>query len=513
MPLPGALFVKSSADTFDVIVIGFGYAGAVAAIEAHDAGASVLILEKEPDPGGISVCSAGGLRIARSAEEAYAYLAATNAGTAPEPVLRRLAQGMTGLAEYVGRLAAATGAVVSVRDHVGNYPLPGSDAFGFVYVEAVPGFDAGREFPTVRGSADGARLFKVVLEEVRRRRGITVRLATPAERLIREGAGIAGVVAAGRAIRARRGMVLACGGFEGDPQMQRQFWQIKPVLSAAVGGNTGDGIRMAQQVGAGLWHMWHFHGSYGFRHPDPRYPFGIRLKRLPDWVPGRGLREDVVMSWILVDRHGRRFMNEYEPYMQDTGHRPFEAFDPVLQDYPRIPSILIVDAEGRKRYPLAAPTWHDAAVAEHWRGVSPAEMDEAILTEAAGIPALAAAMGLEPAALAATIADWNAACAGGKDAAFGRPPDSMLPIATPPFYAARVWPVVSNTQGGPVHDAEQRVLDAFGEPIPRLYAAGECGSLFGHLYLSGGNLAECFIGGRIAGRAAAAERALNWEAA
>jgi succinate dehydrogenase/fumarate reductase flavoprotein subunit len=407
--------VSSASETFDVIVIGFGYAGAVAAIEAHDAGASVLLLEKEPDPGGISVCSAGGLRIARSAEEAYAYLAATNAGTAPQPVLRRLAEGMIGLADYVRHLGAATGAVVSVRDHVANYPLPGTDTFGFVYVEQVPGFDAAREFPSVRGAADGARLFKVVLEEVRRRAGITVRLATPAERLLRGRAGIAGVRAAGRAIAARRGVVLACGGFEGDTQMQRQFWQIKPVLSAAVRSNTGDGIRMAQDVGAGLWHMWHFHGSYGFRHPDPQFPFGIRLKRLPDWVPGRGLREDVVMSWILVDRHGRRFMNEYEPYMQDN---------------PRIPSVLIVDAEGRKRYPLAAPTWHDAAVAERWRGTSPADMDEAILTKAATIASLAQAMELDPAALAATIAGWNAACASGKDAAFGRPPGSMVPIAT-----------------------------------------------------------------------------------
>jgi predicted oxidoreductase len=83
----------------------------------------------------------------------------------------------------------------------------------------------------------------------------------------------------------------------------------------------------------------------------------------------------------------------------------------------------------------------------------------------------------------------------------------------PPFHAARVWPVVSNTQGGPVHDAEQRVLDAFGRPIPRLYAAGECGSLFGHLYMSGGNLAECFIGGRIAGRGAAAEAVVDMEEA
>jgi predicted oxidoreductase len=81
----------------------------------------------------------------------------------------------------------------------------------------------------------------------------------------------------------------------------------------------------------------------------------------------------------------------------------------------------------------------------------------------------------------------------------------MMAIAEPPFYAAQLWPVVSNTQGGPRHDERQRIVDAFGAPIPRLYAAGELGSVFGHLYMSGGNLAECFIGGRIAGREAAAE--------
>ena len=79
-------------------------------------------------------------------------------------------------------------------------------------------------------------------------------------------------------------------------------------------------------------------------------------------------------------------------------------------------------------------------------------------------------------------------------------------IAAPPFSGAPIWPIVSNTQGGPAHDAEQRVLDAFGSPIPRLYEAGEIGSVFGHLYMSGGNLAECFVGGRIAGLAAAAEK-------
>lgn len=78
-----------------------------------------------------------------------------------------------------------------------------------------------------------------------------------------------------------------------------------------------------------------------------------------------------------------------------------------------------------------------------------------------------------------------------------------MPIAQPPFSAARVWPIVSNTQGGLPLDEQQRVLDPFGEPLPRLYVAGELGSLFGHLYISGGNYSECLIGGRIAGLNAA----------
>jgi succinate dehydrogenase/fumarate reductase flavoprotein subunit len=79
----------------------------------------------------------------------------------------------------------------------------------------------------------------------------------------------------------------------------------------------------------------------------------------------------------------------------------------------------------------------------------------------------------------------------------------MIAIAVPPFYAIQVWPVVSNTQGGPVHDERQRVLDVRGAPIPGLFAAGELGSFFGHIYLLGGNITEAIVGGRIAGREAA----------
>ena len=71
------------------------------------------------------------------------------------------------------------------------------------------------------------------------------------------------------------------------------------------------------------------------------------------------------------------------------------------------------------------------------------------------------------------------------------------------FYAGQIWPVISNTQGGPRLDPRQQVLNPFDEPVAGLYVAGELGSIWGSLYLVGGNLAECFITGDIAGREAA----------
>ena len=82
----------------------------------------------------------------------------------------------------------------------------------------------------------------------------------------------------------------------------------------------------------------------------------------------------------------------------------------------------------------------------------------------------------------------------------------MTTVREAPFYVGEVWPVVSNTQGGPVHNAKQQVINVFGEPIQRLYAAGECGSAFGYLYLSGANLSECLITGKVAGFEAASRK-------
>lgn len=495
-------------ESFDVVVVGCGYAGAVAAITAHDAGARVLVLEKMPDPGGISVCSFGGVRAAQDAQAAFAYLRRTNQGTAPDSVLRALARGMTQLPRRVDALARAVGATTSLRPSAANYPFEGHDPFGFVNIESVPDFDSATAWPGVQGAPGGALLFEVLWRNLRRR-GIELRMRSRVQQLLCDARGeLAGVaVRSGRGtrrLRARGGVVLACGGFEGDAAMQRAFWPEGPVLSAAFLGNTGDGIRMAQALGADLWHMWHYHGSYGFRHPDAAYPFGIRTKRLPDWLPGTPLRGDVSMPWILLDARGRRFMNEYDPYLQDTGARPFARYDPLRQDYAALPAWLVADARGAALYPFGRPTSHARATRYDWSGDNRREIELGILKEAPDLESLARATGLAPAALADSVARWNAACTEGLDGEWGRPPSSMMPLAQPPFVYAPVWPIVSNTQGGPVHDAAQRILRPDGTPVPRLFAAGELGSLFGHLYMSGGNIAECFVGGALAGRGAAA---------
>ena len=511
-------------DVADVVVVGYGAAGAVAAIEARRAGADTLLLEKMDWPGGLSIVSAGGIRVATDAQQALAYLTATCAGRTPEPVLRALAEGMTRAAAYIERLAGTSGARVKVTPALGNYPFPGADALAYCEVESVPALEGAASHHAVRGIKGGTRLFKVLEDNVAAL-GVRVVMGAPVRRLVTDTAGaVVGVLAEvdgrQRRIKARRAVVLSCGGFEDDAEMKRQYLQAMPVLTGSFRGNTGDGIRMAQAVGADLWHMWHYHGPYGLAHTDPTFPYGFYMKALPMWTPGRPgqvsdlgvtdaagrpapTRRIAQMAWILVDQTARRFMDEYPPYPGDTGVRPFDWYDSKTQRFPRIPAYVVFDEAGREMYPVARSIQNDREYHYAWSADNTREIANGILVRAESLEALAAAMGVDPGALVGTVSRWNRMVEAGRDDEFGRLPETMVPIRKPPFYFGRAYPMVINTQGGPVHDAGQRVLDPFGEPIPRLFAAGENGSVFGHLYLGGGNLAECVVGGWTAGRNAA----------
>lgn len=497
-------------ETFDVVVAGFGFAGGAAAITAADAGCSVLLAEKMPDPGGISITAGGGLRIADDKDKAFAYLKATNEDRTPENILENFAHEMTTISKWIEELAKPYNAELAYITREGNYPFPGADTFGFVEVADVPGFDVKRDYPWIRVRTRGPHLFRVVQMQVEQRDNIEVRTSFAATRLILgPGGEVRGISCTDekgkvRRIKARRGVILSCGGFEADPQMQEQYWQLQPVFPAGSRGNTGDGIRMAQDAGAELWHMWHFHGSHGFRHPDPEYHCGIRMKILPHWTPD--YREPTVkQSWILLDQNGRRYMDESPPYAQDTGQRHMEFYDSISMKHPRVPSWLVVDEAGRKLYPLGDPIFNDRdASLYEWSPDNLKEVENGILTKANSVEELASHIGADAEVVKAELEKWNQYCEQELDEDHGRHPNTMLPIKEPPFYTSQIWPVISNTQGGPVHDVDQRVLNTFGEPINRLYEAGELGSIWGSVYLAGGNLSECFISGRIAANRAAA---------
>jgi predicted oxidoreductase len=104
-----------------------------------------------------------------------------------------------------------------------------------------------------------------------------------------------------------------------------------------------------------------------------------------------------------------------------------------------------------------------------------------------------------------TVSRWNEHCEKEEDTDFGRT-QMLVPIAEPPFYALELSPSMLNTQGGPRRNGRGQVVRPDGSPVPRLYSAGELGSIYSYLYQGTGNIGECLAFGRISGRNAAAEQ-------
>jgi succinate dehydrogenase/fumarate reductase flavoprotein subunit len=174
---------------------------------------------------------------------------------------------------------------------------------------------------------------------------------------------------------------------------------------------------------------------------------------------------------ILVNRHGRRFVNEATNYNDLS--KAFHVFDPSGYETPNVPAWLLFDAGFKSRYTAGT--------------IPPSDPAPAWIERAATLAELAGRLGIDAAGLAETVTAFNEHAAAGADPAFGRgasahdryygdathaPNPCLAPLATPPFYAIKVLPGSLGTKSGIVIDADGRALDAEGEPIPRLYACG-----------------------------------------
>jgi hypothetical protein len=207
---------------------------------------------------------------------------------------------------------------------------------------------------------------------------------------------------------------------------------------------------------------------------------------------------------IVVGPDGRRFGDE--KYKNRHGKVPVNGVWRPLQV--PCPMFMIMDHALISAGPLynKEPNrgWTAMIDRYDWSDDNSAEIAHGWIRKADSIAELAGMLGLDAGVLQGTVARWNAQMAEGEDLDYGR--KLMLePVARPPFYAVELSPAMLNTQGGPRRNERAQVLRPDGTPLPRLYSAGELGSIFSYLYQGTGNIGECLGFGRIAGRNVAAE--------
>jgi succinate dehydrogenase/fumarate reductase flavoprotein subunit len=296
---------------------------------------------------------------------------------------------------------------------------------------------------------------------------------------------------------------MALGGFEANREMIETYIEEAPV-PIAVGGtpyNTGDGIRMALDVGAELWHMNGIEWSRsGFKPPELTAAFWLDPK---------------TDAWINVNKAGARFRDESETYGHAKKHLEVFHFDRHRGVWPNHPWFMIFDEKTRRAGPVImihrsaglAPfvTYNLARELHTWSEDNSREIEKGWIRHGDTVTRLAEAAQIDPGGLEQTVAKYNRFCSRGADEEFGRDSRRLTPLDTPPFYALECVVNTINTQGGPRRNAKSQVLDPYGEPIPKLYAVGEFGSVYGFLYPGGCNLPECIVSGILAGRSGVEE--------
>ncbi|MFC1870121.1 FAD-binding protein [Chloroflexota bacterium] len=478
----------------DVVVVGFGAAGAVAAMTAHDSGAEVLILEKQLARNHITTSSmSGGIFICPSdvpsAIEYMEHISRADEGLywTDREVISTWAKYSSQNKEWV----VSRGGNVKLLRSGGEHKLPGSESID-IYLFAGMG----------RG------LMKFINRQVETR-NIQVMYNTAADKLLTNAWGeVVGVSVLSKGkhsnIKAARAVIMAPGGFEFDETMKLNYLKVHPCYFAGTSANTGDGIRMVQEVGAALWHMNCCSAAWVLKYPEMPIALGPNFRGSKNYAQwGRDTSAGNPCGYIIVDRYGKRFTSE--EYKRHALYYELALYDSQKQEYPRIPSYWLFDRKRIEAGPLPS-MWYGPM--QHrlyqWSRDNREEIEKGYIVQADTIEKLAQKLQMEPSVLKRTWQDFNLYCERKEDSDFHRPPQHLVPLIEPPFFAVKLWPGSANTQGGPRRNHRAQVLNTDNKPIPKLYAAGEFGSIYGMLYpAGGGNIAECIAFGRIAGENAA----------
>ena len=447
----------------DVLVVGAGACGLAAAIAAHDAGASVAIIEKLDRPGGNSSLSTGsvpaaGTRfqreagIADSTERFVADLLRTGGPTDCPDLLRRLVTTSAETVEWLVDCVGARIALVTAYKHVGH---------------SVPRLHA----PVSRRGQD---LVDDLLAAVEKR-GIPLAIGNGARTLLCDDDGhVVGAdvetTGGARQWTIARKVILAVNGFAGNRDLVSRFCpEVSGAQYFGARGSEGEAVLWGEQLGAALGNIGAYQG-----YAVVSDPHGSLLS----WTT-------IEKGGVIVNGSGHRFGDEsagysgYTPNVMAQGGPCFAIFDQKIFD---------IAAAEEEFFELA-----------NYGGVKKADAPQA----------LAALHRLDAAAVAAALDDYNKAARGEQPDAFGRRDFALAPL-TGPLYICRVVPGLFHTQGGLMVDIDGRVLRPNGKPIANLFAgggaaAGLSGKTGAGGYASGNGLLSAVGLGRLAGLAAARE--------
>jgi tricarballylate dehydrogenase len=477
--------------TSDVVVVGCGIAGLAAAVAGLEGGARVTILERAPkeERGGQTRYTEAYLRMKSETEvtDDFVDQFAQNAGGYLDPSLVQHAlKEREQWPPQLKSLGFADPDVVGAFADAAGPTVQWLKTFG-VKFDFLPTQFLTRSQPRLLPIGGGRALVEALAAEAEKR-GANFVYETAATNLVQDDTGaVVGVRAVGPQARPlefrAEAVVLGCGGFEGNPEMQTRYigprsLYLRPVC---LGGyyNKGEGIRMALDIGAAP------SGDYGSYHAEPIDPRS-----------GRAEPSVFIFSYgILVNEQGRRFADE-APATIDAC---YERITRRIYDQTNGIAYAVLDARHTRipNYRLGLRT------------------DQPPI-EAATIAELAEKLGIAPAALQATVDDYNRGCRESEfrplalDGLATRGVDPLKSnwahaLDEPPFHA---YPVISSnvlTFGGLKVDRDARVLNQQGDPIPGLYAAGEVVGLYYRNYIGATSVLKGAVFGRFAGTHAAAQ--------
>ena len=453
--------------TVDVAIVGFGGAGAVAAVEAADLGASVLVIER-----GSSGQEGGNTRVS-----AQGFLNPSNPGQ---------------LARYIMSLAA--GVPLAPHRALRWAELACANAHWLqdhgISSEVLPEVQTHAEYPELDG-ADTIRKFRVqqpdktnLWKELRSlvsQRPIAVRHDCRAVALKRGSRGVVTEVICRTKSRpslivsARRGVILSCGGYGAAPHLLAKYApHVGPAWTAGCPHNLGDGVLMAAAVGARQSGMSGVCGPYLAFHP-PGYESTVPVAPIVEDRPWNGrwaVREMHVAFVPRPSRHGRVLSETGWTYQRVPYRSRFYFDESVLQAGPLV----------RQRSASHAAGWCREVEGFQWSADNRREFDVGWIRkvpDTADTEVILGRLPRQPEIEGVGSADRGSA-----------------------VFVLDLVRSILNTQGGPERDDICRVLSNNGTPIPGLFSAGELGSIFPRLYQGSGNLADCLVSGRLASQSA-----------